>query len=85
MNEELKPCPFCGGEARVMYAMAEDGTRTISVICQSCRTGIFRARSIPDEWNAYKTADEAIEAWNRRVFTPLVNISEEVRNRMAER
>ena len=64
---ELKPCPFCGGEAKVMYAMEEGGTKTVfSVICQSCGTGIFRPRRIPNEWNAYVGVGEAIEAWNRR-------------------
>lgn len=63
---KLKPCPFCGREAALKYAMTMDGTRTFSVICQSCRTGIFRERLSLDEWDAYEDEDEVIEAWNRR-------------------
>lgn len=63
---KLKPCPFCGGDAEVMYACTEDGTKTISVVCQKCKIGIFRARLEPDEWNAWEKPEKAIEAWNRR-------------------
>lgn len=63
---ELKPCPFCGGEAKVMYAQTDDGTKTISVVCQMCNTGIFRARMRPDEWNAWYKPEQAIKAWNKR-------------------
>ena len=31
-----------------------------------------------EKW--FDTKEEAVEAWNRRTFTPLVNITEEVRN-----
>ena len=73
MNE-LKPCPFCGGEARVY--VAEGG---VCVMCVegftkncACRTGWYSDDSYingMDGWRkAEKTAVErAIEAWNRRV------------------
>lgn len=66
VRTELKQCPFCGGEAAVMYAQTDDGTRTISVVCQKCSIGIFRARLKPHEWNAWEKPERAIEAWNRR-------------------
>ena len=54
---DLKPCPFCGGEA----AEDEEDQRFTRypyyVECHNCG-----ARS--DEW---KTKKEAIDAWNRRV------------------
>lgn len=59
MNYELKPCPFCGGEAIVSGC---DDTLW-SVICKKCAASI--------DYN--ETKQEAIEAWNRRVqpsFTP---------------
>lgn len=51
-NEELKPCPFCGGEAEIVMS---GGDRRVD--CKKCG-----ARS---DW--YDTEAEAIAAWNRRV------------------
>jgi len=66
MENELKPCPFCGGEAKLMTAMTDDGEGTISVVCQKCHIGIFRARSM--KWDGWKLNDclDAVYAWNRR-------------------
>ena len=53
MNDELKPCPFCGGEAIIDGC---DETLWI-VICKECNASI-----------GYKeTEQEAIDAWNRCV------------------
>ncbi len=49
-ENELKPCPFCGGEAE----WATKGKHWI--MCSSC--GV--------ETQYCETAEEAIEAWNRR-------------------
>ena len=49
---ELKPCPFCGGEARVFQTF----DLTWEVYCCNCTARIF---DIPDD-------KEAIEEWNRR-------------------
>ena len=64
MTDKLKPCPFCGGEARRIYATQYDDSRSYSVMCISCRTAIFRPKK--GEWDSYRSIDEAIEAWNRR-------------------
>ena len=59
MNDELKPCPFCGGTPIVSGC---DDTLW-SVICKKCAASI--------DYN--ETKQEAIEEWNRRVqptFTP---------------
>lgn len=59
MGENLKPCPFCGGEGsayQVLDYPEKIGPR-FSVICNGCGasvTTIFQS-----EWTA-------IEAWNRR-------------------
>ncbi len=61
MNEELKPCPFCGGEAIVSFD--PDGTKdtkgrkwAYTVLCNNCcaTSGLC--------WSN----DMAMAAWNRR-------------------
>ena len=64
---ELKPCPFCGGEARLVYAL-DEGTKqiTYTVMCMSCNTAIFHPRMSVFEWDAYDSEAEAAAAWNTR-------------------
>lgn len=61
MSAELKPCPFCGGEAGIIKGYVEDeGGEMIWCKCRSCsaQTMYFpRRRKI-----------KAIAAWNRRAF-----------------
>lgn len=52
--DNLKPCPFCGGEAAIIEAV--DGVRFVAG-CLHC--GI----ELPF---LYDTNEEAIEAWNTR-------------------
>lgn len=58
---ELKPCPFCGGEA-VLKILSTDGIAMMpkimwhKVMCKKCEAII-----------ACTYAEEAIEKWNRRV------------------
>lgn len=54
MTRELKPCPFCGGEAKIC------GTREIGMSWIACKSCIGQT-------TCYDTEEEAIEAWNRRV------------------
>lgn len=62
---ELKPCPFCGGEAKLDIGEDWDvdmynepyPTACYSVVCKGCGT-----------MNGYfETESEATELWNRRV------------------
>jgi Lar family restriction alleviation protein len=50
--EELKPCPFCGGEARIR----RPGTKAWSVSCVECMAESIFALD----------KNLAIAAWNRR-------------------
>lgn len=64
---ELKPCPFCGGKARMKcgnynllgaYGTAETARKWFGVYCRSCNTS---------QWpREFFSKEEAIEAWNRR-------------------
>ena len=56
MSEELKPCPFCGGEAKVWHCSDLD-IRNYLVICEDCGACTKYTDS----------EDLCIEAWNRRV------------------
>ena len=77
IKHKLKPCPFCGGKAKLF----EDKDYQIySATCTECDAGT----------NAYGIEQDAIEAWNRRVqpmFTPdeLDAIRRNVRDWQAER
>lgn len=65
MNEriELKPCPFCGGNAKLVdHTFWNDTTKSFSyksygVMCRHCGVQGFQF---------YETEEEAINAWNRR-------------------
>ena len=70
---KLKPCPFCGGEAKLFVS---DGG--VCVMCVNgfekncgCRTGWYDDSSYIDGMNGWRKSeltavDRAIEAWNRR-------------------
>jgi Lar family restriction alleviation protein len=57
-NEQLKPCPFCNGEAVLAHVEFKDGDIYYNPQCYECNAG----------WNEnYETKEEAIEAWNKRI------------------
>lgn len=59
MDKQLKPCPFCGGEA-VIRKSKQCLADAYSVICKD---KFCRGRAI----KAARAKHIAIEAWNRRV------------------
>lgn len=60
-TEELKNCPFCGGEAEIIYIL-NLGNRRVRVKCKQCFASSAVFRENPD----FCAKDKAIEAWNRR-------------------
>jgi Lar family restriction alleviation protein len=59
---ELKPCPFCGGEAKIVDN-GEASTNKYYFVDVLCKDMSCRGYSSCLE---YKTKQQAIEAWNRR-------------------
>lgn len=70
---ELKPCPFCGGEAYLedhhRAFIRGQTTRVAYVRCRKCnaRTGRFELGKHGGGSNSAEAVRLAIEAWNRRI------------------
>lgn len=59
MKTEIKPCPFCGGEAHVYQTLGEKWACGCNLLVGSDKCGISAIRMI---------RNDAVEAWNRRVM-----------------
>lgn len=57
--EKLKPCPFCGGKAK-LYPKGNTLVKIYSVGCTMCSVGFLPI---------FVGEDMAIEAWNKRTET----------------
>lgn len=66
MDEKLKPCPFCGGKARIIFC----GENQIpQVRCDDCLAVMgwhCECWTVIRGELYFKTAEAAIKAWNRR-------------------
>ena len=69
--EELKPCPFCGGEAGVYYFAHYDNECTVICSNPDCRASVS-ARSRGSMTTAY---NRARKLWNRRAERACRNVS----------
>jgi hypothetical protein len=63
MMDKLKPCPFCGSEAKV-YAFMDGGIciKCLNCYCQTQATSDFCIADASKE-SAY---EKVVKAWNRR-------------------
>ncbi|MBQ9564190.1 MAG: Lar family restriction alleviation protein [Synergistaceae bacterium] len=69
MNEKLRPCPFCGGEAYVLPPDSRKCCRnavTVSVECAICGAKPFKT-VMPATATDEEMYRAAATAWNRRV------------------
>lgn len=60
MPNKLKPCPFCGGKARIVDFMNYDYEKRFEVCCSNMDCFIL------PHTRESATKQKAIEAWNRR-------------------
>lgn len=68
VNDKLKPCPFCGGEAEVWsHHYKEEDITLWQVRCKRDFCG--EKCYMNDSFVTFGTEEEAIEAWNTRVNT----------------
>ena len=68
---ELKPCPFCGGEAELLYKFRStqdsDNHMLVRARCKDCNAQSPYKRSPKHHgWFDAINKKKAIEAWNRR-------------------
>lgn len=72
MNKELKPCPFCGGRAKMMMAITpasiQANSPAVFVQCTECYAEMHKI-IIPytDYTSCERQAKELAEKWNRRM------------------
>lgn len=72
MNEELKPCPFCGGIAKIKESLSDckwlSATmrrNAVGIGCVNC-CAMFLFRPYSRTLSREKAKENAVKAWNRR-------------------
>ena len=68
---ELKPCPFCGGEAVLMAIDLENGEFVIDLkyeLNDSSLENYIHCNNCSSDWifGENETQKDTVEAWNRR-------------------
>lgn len=68
-EQKLKPCPFCGGEAKVVrfYGPREKEVGC-AIVCEDCLANFHQEESC--------CAEENIKAWNKRASDGVISIAD---------
>lgn len=85
MSEDLKPCPFCGGEMQLRQALWPSDGDTDAIIHKAIQGGPDGACGM--SYFSVGTMDEGItvsQAWNRRAPDPVPSVLIEVLNEISE-
>ena len=69
-DENLLPCPFCGGEAKHVDLGVQGKFEDWDIACVNC--GITMITPSKEE-GCLTTKDEASKAWNRRISFTIAN------------
>lgn len=59
-QEELKPCPFCGGKASLFCVGQPDGRPTWEAECENSECEVSSCTML------YGSKEEAVRVWNKR-------------------
>ena len=63
---ELKPCPFCGGEATISLKGNAHSKRSVVVKCSGCR---YERKDSALRYGHDWLLSVAVTAWNRRALS----------------
>lgn len=63
MNDNLKTCPLCGGAAEIKHDIR---MHSFWVSCTECTCTVGALYGQSEEYGAFDTKGEAVEAWNCR-------------------
>lgn len=73
MDEELKPCPFCGLHVEMKHKLGDYGytPNTVSIRCEKCGCGFCEPTEAWEQGRGHYSIKElselrVIRAWNRR-------------------
>jgi len=77
MGDELKMCPFCGGQ-RITVWNISDGQQAVCKDCKATGSPVYNGQYSPEECH-----EKAREAWNRRAVSNAA-LMKEVREVTAE-
>ena len=87
MSEELKPCPFCGGEGKLILGHYSEDSRMDTPWYVKCKSCSATSTAVMPDWAKYnpyhrKTSeceaamlDKAVKAWNTRHVETCENAS----------